>query len=238
MTHRRVFIVGTDTGVGKTALTCALLRTAPRLRLRSVPYKPAQSGQDRPTDAQRLLEATPDHLGLDAADIVAAHYEPPLAPGIAHNLDDFLHPVAPNLRLLGGAVEQLDALERATYPDLVLIEGAGGLHVPMPGGTWQLHWIRAMTDRTLVVGRLGLGTINHTILTLDALMRDGLEPVGFMLVDTHGQAGSDPSTRDNPRVIEAATGRPCLGVMPHVPPGATPDDGWLDARTFDALLEG
>lgn len=230
---RRVFVIGTDTAVGKTQLTCALLTAATSHRLRLVPYKPAQSGTDRPTDAQRLVEATPDHLGLDAADIVAQHYEPPLAPGIAHRRDDFLQPTPPNLRPLRGAVEQLAALERATYPDLTLIEGAGGLHVPMPGGTWQVQWLKAMTDRAVVVGRLGLGTINHTLLTIDALRREEILVLGFFLVDNDDSARRDPSTPDNARVIQHASGIACLGVMPH---HAAPGTTWLAPNAFDRLM--
>lgn len=235
---RRVYIVGTDTGVGKTEVTCALLHLALTQRLRVVPYKPVQSGNERPTDAERLLAATPDHLGLDAADIVAQHYDPPLAPGMAHRREDFLSPSIPNLRPLRGAVEQLAALERATYPDLVLIEGAGGLDVPMPGATWQPQWIRAMTERLLVVGRLGLGTINHTLLTLDALSRDHLVPVGFILVDADGVHGRDPSCDDNIPVIEQASGVPCLGRVPHrgVAVGReAPDPAWFHPEIFDLL---
>ena len=205
MTAPRVYIVGTDTAVGKTELTCALLRAAPAHRLRVVPFKPVQSGDDRPTDAQRLVDATPDHLGLDAADLVAEHYDPPLAPGIAHRREDFLLQTPPNLRPMRGALEQLVALERATYPDLVLVEGAGGLHVPMPGATWQLQWIRALTTRVLVVGRLGLGTINHTLLTIDALIHDRLDVLGFVLVDTADTSAKDPSTATIPRCKESVS---------------------------------
>jgi len=233
---RRVYIVGTDTGVGKTQMACALLEAAVAHRLRVVPYKPVQSGADRPTDAQRLLAATPDHLGLDAADIVAQHYDAPLAPGIAHRAEDFWQPSMPNPRPMHGAVEQLGALERATYPDIVLIEGAGGLNVPMPGATWQIQWIRAMTDRVLVVGRLGLGTINHTLLTIDTLLRDGLRPIGFVLVDTNDAARADPSCHDNERVIAAASGVPCLGRIPHLgPPGTEDPGGWFEPDVFDRL---
>jgi dethiobiotin synthetase len=221
MTARRVYIVGTDTGVGKTAVTCALLHWARRHRLRAMPFKPAASGlpaepadTTNPSDVTRLLLAA----GLCAdTPICPWSFAAPLAPGLAEDPAPFFRPPAANADPIPDPIartcEHLAALERELDPQLVFVEGAGGLHVPMPGGTWQPAWIRALATDVVVVGRAGLGTINHTLLTLDALRAHELPAVGFLLSDPTG--GDDPSREHNPQVIATARGSRYLGTLTH-----------------------
>ncbi|MEM7155714.1 MAG: dethiobiotin synthase [Myxococcota bacterium] len=225
----RIFVVGTDTGVGKTAVVSALLHTArDRADLCIVPFKPAQSGDDSPSDTERLLTAAGlDHSELDAA--CPLRYGPPLAPGLADDPAPFLDPVFPNRTAVPPVVvTALAEWERRTGSTLTLIEGAGGLHVPMPGGTWLRSWITALTPYTLVVGRAGLGTINHTLATIHGLRELGRPPLGFML--NHTEASPDPSVSDNATVIATASGIPHLGTLPHGPEPTRADD------LLDALL--
>lgn len=105
----------------------------------------------------------------------------------------------------------LAELELRHGPELTVIEGAGGLWVPMPGGTWLPAWIEALAAELVVVGRLGLGTINHCLLTFAGLAQLGLRPRGFILAQT--RAGAEPAHAHNEQVIAAASGLPCLGVL-------------------------
>jgi dethiobiotin synthetase len=207
----RVFVVGTDTDVGKTTLVCALLERAVAMSLRVMPYKPAQSGSAGMSDAQRLHTAARiDELTIEQ--LVAFQFALPLAPGIAE-----CSPLA-----FGERPEDSAALEHcrahlehgidAVRPELVIVEGAGGLWVPMPGGTWQPRWIAALATHVVVVGRAGLGTINHTLCTIDALRRLDLEPLGFYLVET---TAPDISSSSNAAVISSARGIPHLGTLPY-----------------------
>lgn len=221
----RVFIVGTDTGVGKTAVTAALLATARTRGSRAIPFKPAQSGLDQPSDAERLLAAA----GLPLTELDAAcplRYEPPLAPGLAEDPTPFLDAsrgAADPTRALAGippAIVTRCVLALATWearlgPVLTLVEGAGGLHVPMPGATWQAAWILALAPWTIVVGRAGLGTINHCLSTIAGLRDIGRPPLGFVL--SNPTPAQDPSVADNAAVIANATGVPHLGTLPHGP---------------------
>lgn len=225
---RRIYLVGTDTGVGKTALACALLRRCQEHHLRIIPFKPAQSGDTGPTDVARLLAAAmlPTSEALAACPL---QYEAALAPGLAEAPAAFVRPSAANApprvpAMLSRAASALEEWIARLQPDLVLVEGAGGLHVPMPGGTWQPDWIRAMADHVVVVGRAGLGTINHGLLTIDALRALGLPPVGFYLCDAAGT--DDPSRQDNATVIANARHLPHLGTLPHAsrPDGPGPSD--------------
>lgn len=222
----RLFLVGTDTDVGKTALACALLRAGAAAGLRVLPFKPAASGPSGPAgDPERLAAACP--LGLTAAQICPLRYAEPLAPGIAEDPARFvagpveldgLTDMSGETGPFGEVRGVLAALEASVRPDVTLVEGAGGLWVPMPGGSWLPAWISGLSAVPVVVGRLGLGTINHTLLTIAALRRLGLPPRGFFLVDTDG--ANEPSRAHNPAVIAAASGLPCFGVLPYSPDGA------------------
>ncbi len=219
----RIFFVGTNTGIGKTALVCALLHWARKLDTTAIPFKPAQSGDDgSDTDIDRLLRAagrSPD----DAACACPLSYPEPLAPGLAEDPEPFFRPPAANADplpdILDLTQDRLATWEMEHDPDLVFIEGAGGLHVPMPGGTWQPEWIHALAEHVVVVGSTALGTINHTLLTLDALEARGLSVLGLYLVDPDND--EDPSRRDNAQVIATARGVRLLGTLEHL---ETPDE--------------
>lgn len=233
----RVFFVGTNTGVGKTALVCSLLRWAQAQDLSVAPFKPAQSGDlESPTDVERLLDAagiSRDH-SMSACPLT---YPEPVAPGIAEDPAPFLRPAAANVDPLPDALEltrdRLETWELQREADYVFVEGAGGLHVPMPGGTWQTEWIRALADSVVLVASSGLGTINHTLLTLDALDDEGFDVLGVYFVDPDDD--DDPSREDNAQVIATARGVNILGRLPYQ---ETPDSrGEVDLLTplLDAI---
>lgn len=223
----RIFLVGTDTGCGKTTVAAALLRCARGHGIRAMPFKPAASGGDDP-------EVLAHAAALPAAMLprICPHrFAAPLAPGIADDPSRF---AGPSIRSgdaapLEVALDALDALEAELRPELTIIEGAGGWWTPMPGGTWQPTWAKAMRATPVVVGRTGLGTINHTLLTIDAVRAAGLRPPGFFL--SRVSPAADPSEVHNPGVIAAADDLPCLGVLPFGHNGR----GWLPAALFAHL---
>lgn len=218
MTVARIYVVGTDTGVGKTSLVVALVAAAARQGLRWLPFKPAQSGDpEQPDDDATRLATAAGFVAPD--DIVGLRFDRPIAPGLAEDPTPFLRPSHDAHRtrveadpILDGIALQLARLETELAPQLSLVEGAGGVHVPMPGGTWQTHWITALAPRVLVVGRAGLGTINHTLSTIDALRDAGARPIGFCLVETLPPDAANPL---NPRVIACASAVPHLGTLRH-----------------------
>lgn len=226
----RIYLVGTDTGVGKTTLCCALLRAATAEGIRALPFKPAVSGPaGDDDDPSRLARASDRPISLD--ELAPLRFRLPVAPGIADDptpfLADSLHADASDA-LLAPLARQLAAREVALELQLTLIEGAGGLEVPMPGGSWQSTWISKLHARPLVVAADRLGTINHTLLTLAALRAHGVEPLGFALVELDTR--DDPSRRHNSRVIERRSGLPCLARLPHLaggdPAHALPRGSW------------
>ncbi len=220
----RVYLVGTDTHVGKTTLACALIRSARRHGTRILPFKPAESGccDGVDDDATRLLRAAQDP-SLTLQEISPLRFREPIAPGLAHASEHFVEPArAPDLAPLELVTRALAQLESRHRPDLVLIEGAGGLNVPMPGGTWQPQWIRALSARTLVVAADRLGTINHTLLTLSALQTHHVCTLGFVLCQCEPRF--DASRQHNRLVLERATNARCFGVLSH---GLHDEAPWL-----------
>jgi len=235
----RVILVGTDTDCGKTTVACALLRAARAAGLRALPFKPAASGPAGPdSDPERLLAAAA-LPGLTREQLCPLRFAAPVAPGLAEDgaLDMFdwaclegqTEPAA-----LAGVRAALEALEARHVPDLTVIEGAGGLWVPMPGGSWLPAWVSGLAAAPVVVGRLGLGTINHCLLTILGLRQLGLPPVGFVLTQT--RPGFEASHAHNERMIAAASGLECLGVLGY---GADPGDAsWLRAGAWARLRSG
>jgi dethiobiotin synthetase len=154
-----LLVTGTDTGVGKTVVTAAIAAAASVRGLRVAVVKPAQTGTGTgdETDADTVTR-----LAAPATVTTLASYPDPLAPLTAARVAG-LPPL--DLPTVTSTVDKL-----AADHELVLVEGAGGLLVPMGAGGWT---VADLGYDTVVVARAGLGTLNHTALTLEALARRG-----------------------------------------------------------------
>lgn len=165
-----VLVTGTDTEVGKTVVTAAVAAAAGAAGLRVAVVKPAQTGMDPGGDPGTAGESDVDvvlRLAAPASARALATYPEPLAPLAAARVAQ-LPPLT-----LDTALDAVRA-DAAAY-DLVLVEGAGGLLAPMGEG-WTLADLAVnLGCPALVVARPGLGTLNHTALTLEALRRRGLD---------------------------------------------------------------
>ena len=236
---KRIFVVGTDTNAGKTTVTCALLESAKRNKIAAVPFKPAETGPSGPTsDSGRLLAASILDEN-DARDLSPHRFARPIAPGVAEDLDHFTGkaPAVSDFEArLGQARWALARLEQRHFAQVSLIEGAGGLMVPMPGGSWLPEWISGLRAQPLITARAGLGTINHTLLTIESLRIRELEPIGFIF--TQLLKRDDPSRSHNAAVIETRSGVPCLGSLPFLGrPNVLPtDDDWLAEAFWTRVL--
>ncbi|MEH1012985.1 dethiobiotin synthase [Micromonospora sp. CPCC 206060] len=169
-----VLVTGTDTGVGKTITTAAVAAAAQAAGLRVAVVKPGQTGTatGEPADAD-----TVDRLAAPTTTRTLASFPDPLAPLAAARVAEL-----PPLELY----TVVDAVRaEADKHDLVLIEGAGGLLVPMglrpSGEAWTLADLAvSLGAPAVVVARAGLGTLNHTALTLEALDRRAV-PAGVVV---------------------------------------------------------
>ena len=213
---RGVFITGTDTDVGKTWVAAGLTAALRGRGIKAAYFKPVQSGCPReggrliPTDAdfartlagltEPLEVLTPIALRLALAPGVAAAQE-----GVTVDLER----IAASLRDLAGRY------------DFLVVEGAGGLYVPLVGTHFVvLDLIRWLGLPLAVVAKSGLGTINHTVLTVKAALAANLRVAGVILNRYPDNPGLAEET--NPRVIEALTGVPILGRLPEVPDLTSP----------------
>ena len=197
----RLFITGTDTGVGKTFVACALARALRARGLRVAVMKPVETGvAGEPEDALRLRAAAEDPAPLD--DICPYRLRAPLAPAVA-------------ARLEGRAIDvdrlSQDILRRAATADVLLVEGAGGILVPIRDTTTYADLAAQVGLPVLIVGANRLGTINHCALTARAAVAAGLTVRGFVLSEPAAQR--DESAATNAETIAALTGLRCLGVL-------------------------
>jgi len=189
--RRAVVIVGSDTGVGKTFVGCALARTLVALGRAVVAIKPVETGcSDEPLpteDGVQLARAT----GQVAPRLALWRFRRPIAAAIAAELEGAPLELAPLLA----------AIERsAAAADLLLVEGAGGLLSPLSWNWNLVDLARALDAIALIVASDRLGCINHTLLTVGALDRAGIPVAGVVL---SAPAVPDASTGEN----AAALGR-------------------------------
>jgi len=203
MISRGLFITGTDTGVGKTEVACALLRGHRARGLDLGAMKPAQSGHapGEPSDADRLRAAAGDR---DPAELVCPYtFAAPLAPAVAARLEARAVSLARILDAAGALAGRHAAL---------LVEGAGGILTPLTERETYADLAVALGLPVLVVGRAGLGTVNHTALTCEALRTRGLAVHGVVLVPTSPKG--DASEPYNAAEIERLTGARVLATVP------------------------
>ena len=222
---RGLFVTGTDTGVGKTvvaAALCAALRAAGR---RVAAVKPVLTGLDDagatawPLDHELLAAAA----GGVAEEVAPLRFGPPVSPHLAAELAGA--PLDPAAIVAG--------VERAARgAEVAIVEGVGGLLVPLAPG-YAVRDLAADVGLPLVVAaRPGLGTINHTLLTLEAARAADLDVAAVVL--TPWPAEPSAIERSNRETIERLGGVP-VATLPHV---AAPDPDLLAAagaslaRTF------
>lgn len=177
---RGFFVTGTDTGVGKTQVSVALLEVLAVRGLAPFALKPYESGGTGDRDA--LWRAA--GAWQRKSDVCLYRYAKPLAPGLA----------APKGRA-GNPRRVLPLLRRFSAHPLV-VEGAGGLYVPLTPRHDVIDLAAMVKLPVVVVARAGLGTINHTTLTLNALLERRLDVAGVVLVQAvRGKDESIPGNR-------------------------------------------
>jgi 8-amino-7-oxononanoate synthase len=171
--RKPLVVVGTDTDIGKTVVSALFVRAAASIG--EVCYwKPVQTGSDSDTETVRRLCADSGAVFKDP------HYSFPL-PASPHEAAEDA-----GAHILPGALEEdLSALQES-FEGEVVVELAGGLCVPYDERETQADFLARQQPRIVLVARSGLGTLNHTLLTLEALRARKLEPLALVLVgDEH-----------------------------------------------------
>jgi len=213
---RGLFVAGTDTGVGKTVVTAGLTGWLRDAGVEARAIKPAQTGHPPDDDAAVVAEA----CGDESAATCLRRLEPPLAPRVAADRE--------GVDLSYDAIRE--GCERALSDpalDAGVVEGIGGLRVPLAGDREVIDLVADLGLPTVVVARSGLGTLNHTALTVEALERRDVDVAAILL---NAYEAASVAERTNPAEIERMTG---VGVET-VPPLELSDpsgaiDGLRDA---------
>ena len=209
MAAATVFVTGTDTGVGKTLISRALLHRLRAAGLRAAGFKPVASGAERSgeelrnDDARLLLTASSP--GLDYAEVNPYCFEPPIAPHLA-------------AREAGVEIE-LAALDRAhdalaARHDWVVVEGAGGWQVPLNARDTFADWVAGRGWPVILVVGMRLGCISHALLSAESIARRA--PLLGWVANVLPPAPE--RLRDNIDTLRARLGAPLLAT---VPSGAT-----------------
>lgn len=216
VSHRAVslFVTGTDTGVGKTVVSTALARAFRDRGMCVGVLKPAETGwpatadQEASTDGARLRDAAGDPDPL--TEIVPVRLAEPLAPAVAAERAGMSIDFA-------GLVNHARA--KAERVDLLLLEGAGGLLVPLADRHTTLDLVVALGTPVLVVAGNRLGVINHTLLTVDRLVSANVALAGVVL--NRVTACADLAQGENPHTLARLLGSRYLGEIPWL--GEVPD---------------
>jgi len=209
---KAILVTGTDTGVGKTVVTAGLVSALRRRGLDAGVMKPVATGCERDENGDFI---SPDTEFLCAVTGVKDPYfmvtpvclEPALAPAVAARTSGVTGLVTDVRQGLH------DLLER--HP-VLLVEGVGGFLVPIEGDVLLADLAEEFEMTVLIVARPGLGTINHTLLTVEAVQMRDLRIAGVVFNHTSAE-GTDASTATNPQEIERIAGVHMLGTLPFEP---------------------
>lgn len=209
-----VFVTGTDTGVGKTVVTAGLVSLLIKEGLDVGVMKPIETGCPKrngrlvPRDATFLkaVSRSKDDLSL----INPYRFSKPLAPLIAAEID---HKEI-KIGKIFSAYKKLSEKH-----DIIFVEGAGGLLVPLTGKLTNLELILELNLPIIVVVGSKLGAINHTLLTLNWARENGVRILGLLINQPNSKPGFRKSLAEktNPKVIRSFTEVPILGGVPHIP---------------------
>lgn len=208
MARKSYFVTGTDTGVGKTIVSAAILEAAASLGKRTLAMKPVASGCDetpeglRNEDALILMEAMSEPLAYDQVNPIAL--KPAIAPHVA---------AAQAGRTV--TAERLVGFCRGLQmrpADLLLVEGAGGWRVPLNDRETYSAMPGALQMPVILVVPLKLGCINHALLTAEAIRRDGLTVAGW--VANRPVPEIMTCEQETLEYLVNHLAAPCMGVLP------------------------
>ena len=223
---RGVFVTGTDTGVGKTVASCALLHALAARGIAAMPMKPIAAGAaagGANDDTLALLAAA----GRDrtfAGEVTPILLEEAIAPHIAAAHEGRTIAIAPIL----AAFDRLRAAG-----DFIVVEGVGGFHVPLGERLDTVDLAKALGLPVVLVVGLRLGCLNHALLTAQAVGAAGLALAGWIANEV---APRMPARDENIEALRARLRAPLLGILPYMEPpdprrlAASLDTGPLTAK--------
>jgi dethiobiotin synthetase len=210
-----LFITGTDTDIGKTVVTTGLLHCFRKKDINAIAMKPIQTGGEWVSGkltapdlnfSKRFVEMD---ISFQESVLMNPYcYEPACSPHLAGALSNN----SPDIKHI---VKSLQLISKTR--DFVLVEGAGGIMVPLNMNHLMLDLMKAVNFPIVLVARTGLGTINHTMLSIKCLQRSGLKIVGIVFCNTKQIRDEDRFiVEDNIKTIEHFTKVNILGVIDYI----------------------
>lgn len=213
-----ICVVGTDTGVGKSVVSLLLMQWLYAQGYRPFYFKPFQTGcadpYDADSDAAFVYRHTVQLRQKDPARSVIYCFPNPKAPFFAaRDTGENIH--------LEKVLQAIEAKRDTRSP--LIVEAAGGLLVPLTENQTVVDLLPKINCRCLLVARAGLGTINHTLLSVEALIRRNIPPLGVVLMQSDSSGLTDPVT-ENVEAIEAFSGVRVAGVITKITDFSAPPD--------------
>ncbi|MFZ3383332.1 MAG: dethiobiotin synthase [Candidatus Methanoperedens sp.] len=203
-----VFITGTDTNVGKTVIAAGLAGALKNKGYSIGVMKAVQSGTGirngilYSPDAELMMKVI--EIKADMKLICPYLLKEAMAPGIAAEIEG----ISIDIDIIKNVYMELEKRH-----DIVIVEGAGGIAVPVKKKFLISDLIKYMDIPAIIVARAGLGTINHTVLTIEYAKRSGIKIMGVIINNYRGGSVEDK----NPGIINELTGIPISGVIPNDP---------------------
>lgn len=227
MKAMRFFVTGTDTGVGKTLVTAALLLNARAFGWQAVGVKPVSAGcslvDGQWVNDDAVLLQDYSSVRLDYPQVNPVALEPAMAPHIAAHRAGVTLQAAPLVEAVNGVSKQ--------GHDVVLVEGAGGWIVPLNDTETMVDVAAGLGYPVILVVGMRLGCLNHALLTVQAIESAGLSLAGWV-ANTTGPVMD--AFDDNLQTLEQRLPALRLGSVPYLGASATPEqvNTWLDGTTL------
>ncbi len=204
------FVTATDTSVGKTVITAALIKALVYLGYRTGTMKPIETGCIRregmliPSDGMFLkaVSGMSEKISL----ITPFTYERPLAPMVAAEIEGYEVDIQEIMRSFD--------LIRKDY-EAVVVEGVGGLYVPVKRDYFISDLAKEMGLPLIIVSRPSLGTLNHTLLTVGHALSSGLEVAGI-IINYSMEPEMSIAEETNVKALKDMTDVPIIGVFPNL----------------------
>ncbi len=202
-----IFITGTDTDVGKTVVTAGIAAVMQCLGYTVGVYKPVQSGAEEKDNV--LVSPDLEFVKSIDSNIITT---------VSYNLTD---PVVPSLAAtLDGINIDINKIKHdyellKSNCDFVIVEGAGGILVPFSDNLFMKDLPKILDLSVLIVARPSLGTINHTLLTIEAIKSRGLKLLG-VVISGYPTDTEDIAIKTAPEIIAKISGEKIIGVLPRI----------------------
>ncbi|MGC9402677.1 dethiobiotin synthase [Vibrio genomosp. F10] len=221
------FIAGTDTDVGKTVASKAILHALATKGLNTIGYKPVAAGSNKTEEGMRNSDA----LHLQKAATLDTHYDDINPYALELACSPHIAAKRENVEIDYAVLSEKLASHKKKA-DVVLIEGAGGWRVPVSDTDYLSTWVKQEQLPVILVVGIKLGCLSHSVLTAEAIRADGLNIVGWVANRVN------PGTEHYAELIdtlEAQLGAPKLGEIPYIPAAKRTDLGrFID---LDKLLQ-